>query len=470
MEEEVTKKSGIIISLRERPKLKSWILLSLQHVLAMFGATVLTPILINTLAGETVIGTDMALFSSGIGTLIYILVTRAKVPIYLGSSFAYISVIGSLYPIYGSSVFFGLLGVGLVYAIVSLCIFLFGTGWIKKVLPPVVVGPMIMVIGLSLAGVAVNSIGITDIDNMDWTSLAIAVVTIITAMLISLLFRGKMKLIPILGALVVGTIIAMVVTTFHNTHFDTNTKQWNEMVNYGSINWGKSSTYVGHPQFNHTPFSDMGGEKWSFMPFVLMMPIAFATIAEHIGDHTVLGRITGKDYLGDEPGAHKTILGDGLATAFAGLIGAPANTSYGENTTTVGLSKVSSVYVTGLAAIFAVGMSFIQIIPTLLGLIPAPVLGGLEVVLFGFITANGLKTLINERVDFGNSRNIFIVSVMLVIGLGGSIIGWTNGTLEIAFSGTSLAMIAGITANLFLPHDRGIDKEKIRKMIRQNKK
>jgi len=159
------------------------------------------------------------------------------------------------------------------------------------------------------------------------------------------------------------------------------------------------------------------------MPFVLMMPIAFATIAEHIGDHTVLGKITGRDYINGAPGVHRTLIGDGLATMFGGIVGGPANTSYGENTTTVGLSKVGSVYVTGLAAIFAIVMSFIGLVPTLLNLIPQYVIGGLEMVLFGFIASNGLKVMVDDKVDMHNVRNVFVVATMLLVGLGGVALG-----------------------------------------------
>ena len=451
---EIKMDSKMLLDVRDRPKFKSWIILALQHVIAMFGATVLTPILINNGVGHNVIGTDVALFSSGVGTLIYIAVTGARVPIYLGSSFAYIGAVISLFPAYGTATFFGFLGVGVVYALVSLLIYLFGTGWLKKILPPIVVGPMIMVIGLGLAGAAIGQIGITDIHTIDWWSLSITIVTIVSAMLISLLFRGRLKLIPILGALIVGFAFAMLVSTWHKG-----------AVNYDSVDWKATSSYIGVPDFTHTMLTGQDEPKanWSFMPFFIMMPIAFATIAEHIGDHTVLGKITGRDYINGKPGVHRTILGDGLATAFAGVIGAPANTSYGENTTTVGLSRAGSVWITGLAAVFAIIMSFIQLVPSILSLIPGSVIGGVSIILFGFIASNGFKVLIDEKIDMGNMRNVFIISIMLIIGLGGAVLGGVIDNTEIKFTGTSLAMLFGITANLLLPHDRGIDESKMPK-------
>ena len=479
---EIKLESDMILDVRDRPKLSSWLMLSIQHVFAMFGATVLVPLLINNAAGgDMVISTDIALFASGVGTLIYILVTGAKVPIYLGSSVAYIGTMGAMWPLYGNSMFLGLLGVGFIYLIVALFIYLFGTGWIKKLLPPVVVGPMIMVIGLGLAGIAVNNIfqesaaiGLPIVNDAgewhtDWWGVLIAVITVAAATLISLLMRGKLKLMPILGAMIIGTIIALIVSTWHHPSYPSSDGKWvdHPWDKYNYLNWKSLDTYLKVPDFQNSVFAgkvEPKGSSWSFMPFLLMMPIAFATIAEHIGDHTVLGKITGRDYINGTPGIHRTLIGDGLATMFGGIIGGPANTSYGENTTTVGLSKVGSVYVTGLAAIFAICMSFIGLVPTLLSLIPQYVIGGLEIVLFGFIASNGLKVMIDDKVNMHNVRNVFVVATMLLIGLGGVAVGWTMNSTVIKFSGTSVAMLVGMVLNLFLPKDRGIDPSKMPKV------
>jgi len=472
---EIKVESDMILDVRDRPKWKSWLMLSIQHVFAMFGATVLIPILINNHAsGMEVISTDIALFASGVGTLIYILVTGAKVPIYLGSSAAYVATMGAMWPLYGNSMFLGLLGVGVIYLIVALFIYLFGTGWLKKLLPPVVVGPMIMIIGLSLAGIAVNNIfqeqaklPIVDVHSaewhIDWLGVLVAVITVASAMLISLLMKGKLKLMPILGAMIIGTAIALLISIGHHPKYGIN-NPWNK---YEDINWTQLSTYLKVPDFSHSVFVgkvEPGNAHWSFMPFILMMPIAFATIAEHIGDHTVLGKITGRDYINGTPGVHRTLIGDGLATMFGGIVGGPANTSYGENTTTVGLSKVGSVYVTGLAAVFAIIMSFIGLVPTLLSLIPQYVIGGLEFILFGFIASNGLKVMVDDKVDMHNIRNVFVVSTMLLVGLGGAVIGWTMNETIVKFSGTSVAMVIGIIMNLLLPKDRGINPDKMPKI------
>ena len=476
---EIKIESDMILDVRDRPKWSSWLMLSIQHVFAMFGATVLVPLLINNAAGGAiVISTDIALFASGVGTLIYIAVTGAKVPIYLGSSVAYIATMGAMWPLYGNSLFLGLLGVGVIYLIVALFIYLFGTNWLKKLLPPVVVGPMIMIIGLGLAGIAVNNIfqestaiGLPIVDTIgkwhtDWWGILVAVITVATAMLISLLMRGKLKLMPILSAMVIGTVIALIISTWHHPSYPKADKNFvdHPWDKYNYLDWKSLDTYLKVPNFRNSVFVGKvqpKGASWSFIPFVLMMPIAFATIAEHIGDHTVLGKITGRDYINGSPGVHRTLIGDGLATMFGGIIGGPANTSYGENTTTVGLSKVGSVYVTGLAAIFAILMSFIGLVPTLLSLIPQYVIGGLEIVLFGFIASNGLKVMIDDKVNMHNVRNVFVVATMLLIGLGGVAVGWTMNSTVIKFSGTSVAMVIGMILNLFLPKDRGIDPSKM---------
>ncbi|WP_128008675.1 solute carrier family 23 protein [Mycoplasma sp. ATU-Cv-508] len=459
----------MVLDVRERPSLKFWIILSFQHVFAMFGATVLTPLLINLTADPTgqtkVIGVDVALFASGVGTLVYIAITRAKVPIYLGSSVAYIGTMGALYPLYGNSMFLGLLGIGLVYCLVAILVYLFGTGWIKKMLPPVVVGPMIIVIGLSLAPIAINHIFLLDSKqgnifengnwNIDWWGVGVALITIASAMLIVLLCRGKLKLVPIASAMLIGLVVSLVVSTWHKTP---------EFTKYYQVNWTNISTYVGLPDFSNALLNGQvigKNQSYSPMPLLIMMPMALATIAEHIGDHTVLGKITGRDYLGDQPGLHKTLLGDGLATMVGGALGGPANTSYGENTTVVGLSRVASVYVTALAAVMAVGMSFVSVISTVLHLIPTHVLGGLELILFGFIGTNGLKVLLDEKVDLHQARNIFVVSIMLVVGLGRAILGWNLNQVAIVFSPTSVAIFAGISANFLLPKERKINLDKM---------
>ncbi len=416
--EQDVKQQTLILGPQDRPKSKlTWVMFSIQHIFAMFGATVLMPILVNSTVGAAwgvgsanVIGTDLAMFASGIGTLIYIACTAGKVPIYLGSSIAYITTVASMYSIYGSSAFFGLLGVGLVYLMVALLIYFFGVKWLKKILSPIIVGPMIMIIGLSLAPIAINAIGLGGANKTtDWWGVGVGVITLLSGMLIALLFRGKAKLMPILGAIVTGFMVALIVSTWHKDFINYSTfkehgKDWrtyfgvpnfhnaiiaghnpsgitgviqadgvpipiiihpgtqnavevnNHLIDFKSLNINQINT-VTAAAVKAKEFTSFG--KWSAWPFLLMMPIAFVTISEHIGDHTVLSRITNRDYL-TNPGLHRTLIGDGLATMAGGFIGGPPNTSYGENTTVVGMSRIGSTYITGLAAVFAIIVSFFK--------------------------------------------------------------------------------------------------------------
>lgn len=436
----------LILDVNEKPSIGKWIILAFQHVFAMFGATVLVPILVNQ--GIAAAGFDgqalsiaVALVTAGIGTLIYILCTRGKSPVFLGSSFAFISPIIASYIAGASSgtpadgvgaAMTGIMVVGLVYIIVSFIIKLIGKNWIDKILPPVVIGPMIMIIGLGLAGSAINSIGIgASVENVEWKGVLVAVVTFLTTAIIMVRGKGFIKIIPFLVGIVVGYIVSVVLG----------------LVDFTVV---KEAPWFQMPKFN-IPFA-------SYTPNIMialtMAPIALVTMAEHIGDHTALSTIIGKDLL-KNPGLDKTLLGDGVATFVAGILGGPANTTYGENTSVVGMTKVASVWVIGLAAIFAIIFGFLGKFTALVQTIPNPVLGGISLLLYGFIAVNGLKVLIQNQVDFGKNKNIIIASTMLVLGLGGAVINFkTGGNMIIPLSGMSLAAIAGILLNLLLPEEK----------------
>lgn len=401
----------------ERPKPHMWFLLSLQHVFAMFGATVLVPIL-------TGLDVGVALIGSGIGTLIYIILTKAKVPMYLGSSFAYISAIVSAHSIAGdfSSAFIGMLAVGIIYIIVAVIIYFFGTKWLKWLLPTVVVGPMIMVIGLSLAPIAIGNITtLADGTASTWRHYLVAIVTFITIVIVSVKGKGFSKIIPFLFGVVAGYLTALAV----------------KIVDF--------SVFEGLRFFSLPNFKFIGTYKPNFAALSVFIPLSFVTIMEHIGDHQALGSIMDRDFM-EEPGLHRTLLGDGVATLVAGTIGAPPNTSYGENTGVVALTKVGSVWVTGLAAVIAILLAFISPINAFITSIPAPVLGGMSLVLFGMIGANGLKVLFEDKIDFGDIRNILIIASMLVIGLSGILIEFGGG---IEISAMAISAVLGILLNLF---------------------
>lgn len=419
----------ILLDVNERPPISKWILLSIQHVFAMFGATILVPILVNAQAGSDVLSIPVALVSSGIGTLIYIICTKGKSPIYLGSSFAFITPMVVGFAKSGKpAVFTAIMAVGLVYAFVAILIKIFGKKWINKLLPPIIVGPMIMIIGLGLAPTAVSYIGL-DLEKIPWQNLVIALVTFITTTLVAIKGKGFIKVIPFLIGIIAGYVTSMILG----------------YVDYSSIT---SAKFLETPAF-YIPFIHY---KFSWGAILTIVPIALVTMAEHIGDHKVLGSIINKDLI-EDPGLDNTLLGDGLATFAAGFLGGPANTSYGENTSVVGMTKVASVWVTGLAAVIAIIFGFLGKLTATIGSIPGPVLGGVSILLYGFISVNGLKVLIENQVDFGNTKNVIVAATMLVLGLGGAALSLITKNLSVTISGMSLAAIVGIILNLLIPEE-----------------
>jgi uracil permease len=415
----MSEKQTLVLGVRDCPKPLPWIVLSLQHVFAMFGATVLVPIIVG-------LPISVALFASGLGTLVYIALTKAKVPVYLGSSFAYISAIIFAKEALGgdiSAAQTGLIMVGGVYVLVALLVKFLGKAWINKLLPPIVIGPMIAIIGLGLAGVAVDQIGLNGEGN--WQSIVIAAVAFTVSAFVSTKAKGFFKMIPFILGILAGYIVAF---------------------GLGQVDLSplKDATFLTIPDFK-LPFRDwnfyFGPEMWA------IVPVAIVTISEHIGDHKVLGKIVGQDFLQD-PGLDKTLVGDGVATALSALLGGPANTTYGENTGVVGMTKVASVWVIGLAAVFAISLSFLGTVTALISTIPSAVLGGMSVLLFGVIASNGIRVLIEAKVDFTQQRNLIIASAMLVLGLGGAVLELST---LVTLSGTALAALVGVVLNLVLP-------------------
>lgn len=408
----MNEKNDLIVGIDEKPSsIVKWIILSLQHVFAMFGATILVPLL-------TGLDVGVALVASGIGTLTYVLCTKKKVPVYLGSSFAYIGAmqIGAQNAGH-DSVFVGIMVVGLIYMVFALMIKLVGSEWLKKLLPPIVVGPMIIIIGLSLAPEAIKSAGLNG--GTDWKVPFVALVTFLSVVILSTKAKGILKIVPFIVAVLIGYVAAMLVGIVDYSVFE-------------------------NVQFFQIPkFTFVGTYDFDFSQVLMFAPLAFVTIAEHIGDHVVLGEITNRDFL-TEPGLHSTLLGDGLATFISAAIGGPANTTYGENTGVIAITKVGSVYVIILAAVFAILLGFFGYIQAFITSIPWAVIGGMTIILYGLISANGVKILIKERTDLSNMRNLIVVSTMLVIGLGGAVLPITA---TIKLTGMSLAMIVGIILN-----------------------
>ena len=417
------KNKDLLYDTNEKPTPGKWIILAMQHIFAMFGATILVPLLVNEQAGAQVLSIPVTLIASGIGTIVYILCTKGKSPVYLGSSFAYITPMAVAYAAGGTnSVVSGLVAVGIVYILVSLIIKIFGKDWIDKLLPPVVIGPMIMIIGFSLAPNAIAQMGLTA-EVLDWKIILVSIITFLVTAITAVGAKGFFKIIPFLIGIVTGYILSIIVG----------------IVDFTPI---IEAPFFSIPNIM-IPFKDY---NFTLVGVLSILPIALVTIAEHVGDHMALSNIIGKNLLKD-PGLERSLLGDGLATLTSGLIGGPANTTYGENTSVVGMTKVASVWVIGLAAIITIIISFFGKITQIFATIPNPVLGGVSLLLYGFISINGFKVLMKNKVNFEELRNVVIASAMLVIGLGTSV---TTSSLPI--TGMSLAALVGIILNLILPN------------------
>lgn len=423
----------LLYDIEDKPPFLKGILLSFQHVFAMFGATILVPLILG-------IPVSVALFASGLGTLIYQIATKAKVPVYLGSSFAYITAMAVAIQQMGgdiSAAQTGVILVGFAYVIVAGLVKLLGTKWIDKLLPPIVIGPMIMVIGLGLASTAVTNAGF--VEGGDVRNVIVAIITFLITAFVNTKGKGFFKIIPFLVGILGGYIAAIL---------------------FGIVDFTPvlEARWFQLPEF-YLPFSTPWFNEYNlyFGPEALaIVPVALVTISEHIGDHTVLGKICNREFLKD-PGLSKTLIGDGVASLASAFIGGPANTTYGENTGVIGMTRIASVSVIRNAAFLAMGLSFLGKFTALISTIPNAVLGGMSILLYGVIASNGLKVLIEERVDFGEIRNLIIASSMLVLGLGGAM-------LDLGFlvlSGTSLSAIAGILLNLVLPQEEKYNPKEV---------
>ena len=378
-----------------------------QFLFVAFGATVLVPLLVG-------LDPSVALFTAGIGTLIFHAVTKGKVPIFLGSSFAFIAPIIKATELFGlPGTLSGLVAVGAVYGIMSALVRLRGVGFISRLFPPVVVGPVIMLIGLSLAGTGV------DIAKTNW---GLALVALVTTIIVSLFGKGLLKLIPIFAGIVVGYIASII--------------------------------------FGLVDFQPVADASWFALPafvrpelcweaIIFMIPVAIAPVIEHIGDVYAINEVTGNDYVKD-PGLHRTMLGDGLACVASAIMGGPPVTTYSEVTGAVSLTKIADPAVLRIAAVFGILFSVLGKVSAILKTIPEAVLGGIMLLLFGTIASVGINTLIKNKVDMGNTRNLVIASLILTLGIGGAEL--TVGTFTIG--GIGLAALAGVILNLIIPQNK----------------
>lgn len=423
-------KDKTILGPSDRPSLGRWIPLSIQHVFAMFGATVLVPIL-------TGLSVSTALFTAGTGTLIYILITGAKVPAFLGSSFAFIPALTAIGASYGMEYALGGAFVaGLFYALVALIIRFAGTSWLDRALPPVVIGSVIIVIGLNLAPTAMSN-AMYNNGEYSLVYFSIAIVTLAIAIIATIFFKGFFNTLSILTGLVGGYLFTFIMGMFFPAY---------HIINFQAV---RDAAWFGFPHF--------AIPKFSLVPIVTFVIVSLATICEHLGDTLVTSKVVGRDFYKD-PGLHRTLTGDGFATAWAALWGGPPNTTYGENIGVMAITKVYSVWVIGGAAVFAVILSFFTKFGAIIQTIPGPVLGGISMLLYGLIASSGLRTIVESGVDYKDKRNLTISSVILVIGIGGGMLKFSIGA-EFVFSlgGVALATVVGILLNLILP--RTVDEE-----------
>lgn len=458
---------NLVLDVEENPKkVSQWLIFAIQHILAMLVACITVPLLTGLPVAATLV-------SAGIGTIIYLVITKFKSPVFLSSSFAYLAPmssalsVGLLNNAMGNNylaLILGMIMVGAVYAIVALLIKFVGTKWLSKILPPIVVGPVIMVIGLSLSGSAINNL--VGNDSYNWLAIISGLVAMVVVALCAHYGKGKfISLIPFVVGMGAGYLVAVLFTVFgyyiggndyfHVVNFDPLVSIF-QNFDFSSIFNFKMFVPDTDESFIFLNFKQISQFDWATIGEVVLLfiPVSLVTIAEHIGDHENLGNILNRDLLNDEPGMKRTLLGDGIATAVSGALCGAANTTYGENVAVVGTTKIASVKVIFLAALLSIGFGFITPLTKLLETIPGCVTGGVSLILYGFIAASGIKMLIAKKIDFNQPKNIFVASVILVAGIGGLTFKFGNPTAPvITITSVAVAMILGILLNFALKDD-----------------
>ena len=414
------------------------LLLGLQHMFAMFGATILVPILVNSYFEGEGLSVQVTLICAGLGTLFFHLCTKLKVPAFLGSSFAFLGGFSTIAQL-DTGVFAdmtmgeklpnacgGIVVAGALYLILALVIKVVGVKKVMRFLPPVVTGPIIICIGLSLAPSAVSNA------STNWILALIALAVII---IFNIWGKGMFRIIPILLGVVISYAAALIMQAAGLTNPD-----GSAILNFTEV---ASASWVGLPPFQLC--------KFNLTAILVMAPIALATMMEHIGDMSAISATVGENFI-EDPGLHRTLIGDGLATAFAGMVGGPANTTYGENTGVLELSRVHDPRVIRIAAVFAVILSFIPKMAEIIGSMPSAIIGGVSFMLYGMISAIGVRNVVENHVDFTKSRNLIIAAVILVSGLGFSNgLTFTIAETSITLTGLAIAALAGIILNAILP-------------------
>ena len=466
----MNKEKNLVLDVEESPKkIHEWLLFGIQHVLAMLVACITVPLLTGLPVAATII-------AAGIGTFIYIALTKGKSPVFLSSSFAYIAPMQSALAVgllSGATknnflaLIIGMVLVGIMYCVFALIIKKTGTAWLNKVLPPIVVGPIIMVIGLSLAGSAISNLtlnGTNDPNKYNWIAIISGLVALIATALASHYGKKMMKLIPFIIGMGSGYIVAVLFTLIG--YYGCGNEYFN-VVNFTAFTNIFAPDKIGFASFfNYKLFIPNDPESFIFLRFdqiaqfdwttigtviLLFLPVSFVTMCEHIGDHENLGNIIDRDLLNGEPGMARTLSGDGIATAVSGILCGAANTTYGENVAVIGLTRIASTKVVLLAAIMSILIGFFTPFTALLQTVPAAVTGGVSLILYGFIASSGVKMLIKEKIDLTNQKNIFIASAILVSGIGGLTLKFGNPSAPvITITSVAVAMILGIFLNVIL--------------------
>ena len=422
-------------------------LLGLQHIFAMFGATILVPILVNGYFNGEGLSVQVTLFFAGFGTLLFHLFSKFKVPAFLGSSFAFLGGFATVANLnsgkyadmtYGEKLPYacgGIVVAGLLYLILAVVIKLVGVKKVMHFLPPVVTGPIIICIGLSLAPSAVSNA------SANWF---LALVALSVVVIFNIWGKGMFKIIPILMGVVISYCVALIMNAIGFTNAD-----GSAILDFAPV---AAANWVGLPPFQFA--------KFDLTAILVMAPIAIATMMEHVGDISAISATTDKNFI-EDPGLHRTLFGDGLATAVAGLFGGPANTTYGENTGVLELSKVYDPKVVEIAAVYAIVVSFIPKISDIIGTMPTAIIGGISFILYGMISAIGVRNVVENKVDFTKSRNLIVAAVILVSGLGFSDgITFTIGNTPVTLTSLAIAALLGIVLNAVLPgndYDFGVN-------------
>ncbi len=436
-------------AIRDASKLgtSKMLLLGLQHMFAMFGATILVPILVNNYFEGQGLNIQVTLFCAGVGTLLFHIISKGKVPAFLGSSFAFLggyAMVAQLDTgIYADMTMAeklpyangGIVVAGLLYLVLALIVKLVGVQKVMRFLPPVVTGPIIICIGLSLAPSAVSNAS---------TNWLLAIIAFAVIVFFNIWGKGMFKIIPILMGVVISYLIALIMNGVGLTNPD-----GTAIIDFTSV---VASNWVQVQPFQLC--------KFDITAILVMAPIAIATMMEHIGDISAISATVGENYI-EDPGLHRTLIGDGLATALSGFIGGPANTTYGENTGVLELSRVYDPKVIRLAAVYAIILSFSPKVAAVIGSLPTAIIGGISFILYGMISAIGVRNVVENKVDFTKSRNLIIAAVILVSGLGFSDgITFTIAGTDVTLTSLAIAAILGVLFNAILPGKDGEAEKK----------